>query len=628
MSLQQTDGLVNENCEHYPYDHPALPLHEVPREVVNAYWTAFRDAVKESTMMGDLLCSEAYKAQRAVEDAYWGTPTGPVEPATMITITKSPTFWDLFERGAVTNDDDFERLQKAGLIREETRVVEIPAGPGGVLPDELTLAAARGRRDALDVVADAWEAQTVADVPDEVGAASLERWARDVLAGDVDAEPTVPSRYLNTTVRVVSEPTHEPPPAESKADDGDPGPLPDRLLRVPGFVDELVRFNLATCHRVQPQLAVAGALALQAVLIARKKRVDCGLRSNVQFICVADSGEGKNYARELNMAILQLAQLEKLLAPEEFASDSGIFSLLREHAARLWHADEFGRYLRMTGSNSKATHLTQIPSALMRLYTGAKGPFLPKAYVDAKANVSVNQPCLVTYATTTPDALYGALSEDNLRDGFLGRTLMIQGLDDAADNDVPEQPIPKSILESVKWWGEYRPGDGNLDDQNPVPAIVCRTPEAKAVFKSFLKEGRMLKKLHGRGASLWTRIEEKAKQLALVYACSANRENPVIDAAAAVWACNFVRHVTRSMVYVCSNWISTNEQESRQQRLLRIIRAAHDGRIAQKDLTRQTQWLKARERLEILAGMVEAGLIREATAKTATKAGIIWESMP
>ena len=61
-------------------------------------------------------------------------------------------------------------------------------------------------------------------------------------------------------------------PAEAAAEDPDPGPVPDELLHVPGFVDEVMSHTLATAPYPERTLAFGGALALQAFLAGRKVR--------------------------------------------------------------------------------------------------------------------------------------------------------------------------------------------------------------------------------------------------------------------------------------------------------------------------------------------------------------------
>ena len=50
----------------------------------------------------------------------------------------------------------------------------------------------------------------------------------------------------------------------------DPGPIPDDLLHVPGFVSEVMQFTLANAPYPNVALAFCGALALQSYLCGRK----------------------------------------------------------------------------------------------------------------------------------------------------------------------------------------------------------------------------------------------------------------------------------------------------------------------------------------------------------------------
>jgi len=90
--------------------------------------------------------------------------------------------------------------------------------------------------------------------------------------------------------------------------------LPSEYLRVPGFIDRVIDYNLATAHKPQPALALAGALALQAVLCSRKIVSASGARPNIYICGVAPSGAGKDHARRVNKKVLRLAGLSQLQA--------------------------------------------------------------------------------------------------------------------------------------------------------------------------------------------------------------------------------------------------------------------------------------------------------------------------
>ena len=89
----------------------------------------------------------------------------------------------------------------------------------------------------------------------------------------------------------------------------DPGATPERLLRVPGFIDEVMAYTLDTAPYPEPVLAFAGALTLQALLAGRKVRDAMDNRTNLYVLSLANSGVGKDHARKVNARILYEAGL-------------------------------------------------------------------------------------------------------------------------------------------------------------------------------------------------------------------------------------------------------------------------------------------------------------------------------
>jgi hypothetical protein len=404
----------------------------------------------------------------------------------------------------------------------------------------------------------------------------------------------------------------------------DPGPIPGRLLRVPGFIEEVIAFNLATAPRPQPVLALAAAICLQAVLAARKARDDRGNRTNLYCVGVAPSGAGKDHARKVNKNILFASGLVEHEGNEDLASDAGLVTAVEAEPAVLFQIDEFGRFLRTIGDPKKAPHLFNVLTALMKLYSSADTVFRGKAYADKKRNKVVDQPCVSVYGTTVPEHFFESLTTDSLADGFVARLLVFEAPTEPPPRQRrPQRAILESILEAAKWWGDYTPG-GNLRSEHPEPRVVPTTAEGGAVFDrlAVLVDERLADESDA-GRALWARAEEKACRLALVYACSADRENPVIDEPAASWACDLSEHLTRRMLHVCHEWVAEGQFDARQKRVLRIVRRA-DGRISRSDLCRRTQWLTQRERQEVIDNLMETGQLREEREATATKPRVIY----
>jgi hypothetical protein len=408
-------------------------------------------------------------------------------------------------------------------------------------------------------------------------------------------------------------------PLDSAPADGppDPGPFPEHLLRVPGFIADVMAHNLATAHRPQPVLALAGAITLQAVLAGRKVRDERGNRTNLYAVGVAPSGAGKDHARKVSKNVLFHAGLDALEANEDLASDAGLVSALEINQASLFQFDEFGRFLRTIGDAKKAPHLYNVLTALMKLYSSADTVFKGKAYADAKRNKVIDRPCAVVYGTTVPEHFFESLTADALADGFMARLLVFEADSTAVRQRAHATAIPESILEAARWWGDFAPG-GDLRRTNPDPVVVPTTPEAVAVYDRFAMtvDAELAKDAPGR--SLWARAEEKACRLALVHACSVDREKPVVGQEAAAWACAVSEHLTRRMLHLAHAWVSDGQFDSRQKRVLRAIRAA-EGKISASDLCRRTQWLSKRERGEVIENLLETGQIVLRTESTATR---------
>lgn len=403
----------------------------------------------------------------------------------------------------------------------------------------------------------------------------------------------------------------------------DPGSFPEHLLDVPGLIHDVVQYNLATANRPQPVLALAGAIALQAVLAARKVRDERGNRTNLYMVSVADSGAGKEHARKVCKRILYVAGLEHLEANDEIASDAGLVSAAELEPGCLFQIDEFGRFLRTIGDPKKAPHLFNALGTFMKLYSSADSTFRGKAYADRKRNKVIDQPCVGLHGTTVPEHFYESLTAASMNDGFVARLLVFESHEIPDRQRRAQQPVPEEIVAAAQWWGDFNPG-GNLRREHPEPLVVPTTPAGAEIFDRFAaRVDAELRLRRTVGSSLWARAEEKACRLALVHACSVNREQPLIDVGDARWACELSEYLTRRVLFLAGEWVSDGQFDARQKKVIRVIRDA-GGQIGRRELSRRTQWLSQRERNEIIANLAEAGLLEMRQIETSTRPKVVY----
>lgn len=367
-------------------------------------------------------------------------------------------------------------------------------------------------------------------------------------------------------------PAEEPVPASV-----DPGPIPDELLRIPGFVSEVMDHCLRTAPYPNLVLAFAGALALQAVLAGRKVRDPDDNRTNLYLLGLALSSAGKDRPRKLNTEILHEVGLSGQVGGG-FASGEGVQDALFTEPTMLFQTDEIDGMLQSINKARDARH-ENIMGTLLTMFSSANSIFPMRRKAGRDAPGAIDQPCLVVFGTAIPNHFYDALSERMLTNGFFARTIILECGTRSHGKAPGIHPVPDRVLETARWWADFRPGTGNLQDWHPVPLIVPQTEAARTILDEARGEAeqeyaRAESLSDSAGTALWGRVAEHARKLALVYAVSENHQAPEIGRDAAVWASGFAIHQARRMLFMAQSHVAENPFQAECLKLLRKLRAA------------------------------------------------------
>jgi hypothetical protein len=356
----------------------------------------------------------------------------------------------------------------------------------------------------------------------------------------------------------------------------DPGPLPPNLLRVPGFVNDVIDYTLETAPYPEPVLAFCGALALQGLLASRKVRDPGDSRTSLYLLGLANSGAGKDYPRKVNQKILLDAGLADCLG-DTFASGEGIEDQLFVNPAVLFQTDEIDGLMAKINLGKEARH-EGIMNVLLKMYTSANSLYSMRVKAGKEHGV-IDQPGLCVFGTAIPKHFYEALSARMLSNGFFARLLILEAGKRGQGQDTVVRDLPESILTTARWWSEYAPGKqaGNLATWHPVPKVVEYKPSAAELARSFrahadVEYSQAEERQDAMAMAIWARANEKALRLALVYACSANHVQPQITDDAVRWAIEFVDHQTRRMLFMAGEHVSENEFDARCKKLVSTLR--------------------------------------------------------
>lgn len=435
-------------------------------------------------------------------------------------------------------------------------------------------------------------------------------------------------RYEPDQVAVAVSENHwaqdQPAKRESPPMVSDPGPLPDELLRVPGFVSEVMDYCLATAPYPNQVMAFCGALSLQAFLAGRKVRDPGDNRTNVYLLGLAHSAAGKDWPRKVNTRIVHHVGLSNCLG-DRFASGEGVQDALFTSPCMLFQTDEIDGMLQSINKAKDARH-ENVMGTLLTMYSSASSVFPMRRKAGKEAPGAIDQPCLVIFGTAIPNHYYEALSERMLTNGFFARMLILESTRRGSGQEPGIRELPERVLAVAKWWADFRPGTGNLETWHPVPAVVKQTDEAKRVLVESRQEAEAeYTKAEGSGdpvgTTVWGRVSEHSRKLALLYAVSENHERPTIGEAAARWASRFVLHQTRRMLFMAQAHVADNPFHADCLKLMQKLRDAPGWTLPHSVLLKRMK-VDAQTFQKLVHTLVQQGDLEIAEHKTQGRRGI------
>ena len=403
----------------------------------------------------------------------------------------------------------------------------------------------------------------------------------------------------------------------------DPGRVPAELLSIPGFIDGVKDYALATAPYPNRAMAFAGALALQAFLCGRKVRDGGDNRTNIYILGLAHSAAGKDWPRKINTRIIHDIGMHAALG-ERFASGEGIQDAMLQTPSMIFQTDEIDGMLQSINKSRDARH-ESVMGTLLTLYSSASSVFPIRRKAGAEAAGIIDQPCLTLFGTAIPNHYYESLSERMLTNGFFSRTIVLEGGARPKGQEPKIINVPPELIEIAQWWADYNPSEGNLSNEHPEPATVTHTPDAKALLcvardDADTEYARAEKKQDTVGTTVWGRVSEQIRKLSLIYACSANHVDPIIELAAVEWATKFVTHQTRRMLYQAQIHVADNPMHADCLRLLSKLRKARGGALPHSVALKRMK-SGSRAFAEIISTLEQQGDITVEVKNTAGRPG-------
>jgi hypothetical protein len=200
-----------------------------------------------------------------------------------------------------------------------------------------------------------------------------------------------------------------------------------------------------------------------------------------------------------------------------------------------------------------------------------------------------------------------------LTNGFFARMIVLEAgtRPDGQEPCIPD--LPPRLIETGRWWADFQPGEraGNLFTIHPAPAVVPHTDEAKDLLVETRKNAEAeYRKAEAKsdevGTTVWGRVSENTRKLALIHAVSADHANPVIGREAVAWASAFIQHQTKRMLFMAGQHVAEGEFDAECLKVIRRLRSAPECTLGHSTLLKRLK-RKSTEFEEIMKTLVIRG---------------------
>lgn len=392
--------------------------------------------------------------------------------------------------------------------------------------------------------------------------------------------------------------------------------IPDQLLHIPGFIDELVGYTMACAHSPHRTLAFSGALALLSHLMGRKFTDRRGTRPNLYLIALGPTAIGKDIARKINRKIAAKVDMSHTIA-DQVASGEAIEDFLSYSPSALIQLDEIHKTLAQLKDNTDKTALG-ISKFLLQFYSTAGSVHTMRLKASGQMKIDprsrvIYDPSLTLYGTGVPHIFYRSLTLDALEDGLVGRCLAFEAMREGEPNEFSgPQPVIPSLVMSIA--EEFSARNRLLGvDRDTEPDVIAYTSDAEKRLGEIQKEARSLrakcqKESDYAGYALWGRASEKAAKIAMIYAVSENFVSPQVTLEAIDFSWRLVKFLTERMCARAARWIGGGKLDEQCARVIDFVERTKNHTTTRREVARKLK-LNHDEIVKIEATLADRGEI-------------------
>ena len=375
-----------------------------------------------------------------------------------------------------------------------------------------------------------------------------------------------------------------------------------------GLIGMLKDSMLKHSNRKQPDLYLAAAICAMGSLIAGKIVSDKGGWPSVFMLGVAESGFGKDTPRKSLNKYFKAAEFDNMGAGD-FGSDSGFVEDVKSKPNGLIIIDEVAHFFSSLKGNNVASHLSSLPSTIMKMFSATGNCFQGKALKDRNKVINIESPCINIFGMTTQGKLHAVMSSAEVLDGFLSRFLYIRGTKTLPriSHDASNE-LDSNIVDAIRFWRNEMPLNG--------PVKLTHTDDAELLMRDLAEhfDERWDEETNPISKVFWTRAYEKVMRLAPIYAASRDPDVTEITVEDVNRAGRLVEKMTMQFIEDVANNVSDSIEQRDKKDILNIL--IDLGPMSVQMLSRKTSYMSSRRRKEVLQDLINCGTVRYAQVES------------
>jgi hypothetical protein len=415
-----------------------------------------------------------------------------------------------------------------------------------------------------------------------------------------------------------------------ESEDEDSGEKPDllssELYDLPNEGGELIDLIMASAPCPNRELAFGAAVVAFSGMFERKWAGPLDCRTNLEMICLANSGVGKDHPRKVVKQLYDAIGLGDKLAGS-LSTKEGLEDFLFDNPACISLSDEADGMLESL-KRDRGDQALKLWNFRLELYSSSNSTISGRMKAGHSKG-SLHNPFFSVLGSAIPSMFYGALTTAAVAKGLLSRSIIIEA------GKRKRQMVPKKVvfkggfLKRCRSWVDLKVG-GNLQDsgvgmatQNKLSFSECGQEawerlitESDGLYSEGEKENSIAK------TCLWNRAGENSLKLAMIgsllkHGCDCSE----IDGDAVEWAKKIVWSSIENMLYRIGQEMTENQDDEMMKKIVSKIRDGGKEFLTRKELFRKMK-LKARVLDEYLDSMVENGMIHTAIKKNQTNQAV------